>query len=163
MYTAVALQRPQLRRGGLVGAPSHAPRGGAQLGGRAELVLEPVDGHLELHRADRREHRRLIAEVGVAQHLHHALLVELRDAAPELLEPARVPHPGHLEVLGRELGQPGELDGRLEVQRVAHGHVHRVHQADHVAGPRLLDRVALLPEHRVGVLGGERLARWVRG
>jgi hypothetical protein len=45
----------------------------------SELVLEAV-GHLELHRADRGEHRGLVAEVGVAQHLHHALLVELGDA-----------------------------------------------------------------------------------
>ena len=126
--------------------------------GRAELVLEPMGGHLELHRADRGQHRGLVTEVLVAQHLHHALLVELGDAATELLEPTGVLHASDDEVLGRELGQPRELDGRVEVERVADRDVRGVDQADHVARPRLVDRVALLPEHGVGVLGGEGLA-----
>ena len=59
---------------------------------------------------------------------------------------------------GAKLGMRGKLDRLVDVQRVADPHVGGVDQADDVAGPRLLDRLPLLAEHRVGVLGGERLA-----
>ena len=101
---------------------------------------------------------RLVALVGVAQHLHHALLVELGDAPAELLELAGVAHPGDREVLGGEARDGGELDGLVDPERVADAHVGGVDQADDVAGVGLLDGLALLAEHLVGVLGGERLA-----
>ena len=94
--------RPQRGGAGRVGPAGDAVGRRAELDRRAELVLQPVDGHLELHRADGGEHRGLVAEVRVAQHLHHALLVELGDAPAELLEPAGVPHAGDREVLGGE-------------------------------------------------------------
>src|SRR5918994_1340384 len=51
---------------------------------RVELVGHAVLDDLELHRADGGQDRVLVpAHVG-PQHLHHALLVELLDAAPEL-------------------------------------------------------------------------------
>ena len=59
---------------------------------------------------------------------------------------------------GANSGSRGNSTGGVEVERVADGDVHGVDEAEHVARPRLLDRVALLAEHRVGVLGGERLA-----
>jgi hypothetical protein len=59
-------------------------------------------------------------------------------------------------VLGRELRQPRELDGGVDVERVAHPHVGGVDQRHDVARERLVDRLALLTEQRVRVLGGER-------
>ena len=64
---------------------------------------------------------------------------------------------------GAKLGIVGNVDGLVDVQRVADADVGGVDQADDVAGERLLDRLALLAEHRVGVLGGERLAGRGRG
>ena len=98
---------PQRRLRGGVGAAGHLVAGRAQLDRRPELVLEPPGGHLELQPADRGQHRGLVAQVGVAQHLHHALLVELGDAPAELLEAARVAHPDRREVLGGEAGMAG--------------------------------------------------------
>ena len=71
---------------------------------------------------------------------------------------AGVAHPDDREVLGREARDRRELDRLVDVERVADPHVGGVDEADDVAGEGLLDRLALLAEHRVGVLGGERLA-----
>ena len=78
------------------------------LGRRAELAAEPVGEHLELQLADGGQDRLGVAEVGVAQHLHDALLVELGEAPAELLEPAVVERPGGGEHLGREPGDRRE-------------------------------------------------------
>jgi hypothetical protein len=45
--------------------------------------------------------------VGVAQHLHHALLVELGDALAELLELAGVERPGDPNTSGAKRGMAG--------------------------------------------------------
>ena len=85
---------PRSGRRGVVGAAGDGVGRGRHVGGGAELVLETPARHLELHGPDRGEDGRLIAQLGVAQHLHHTLLVELRHALAELLEPARVAEPG---------------------------------------------------------------------
>ena len=59
---------------------------------------------------------------------------------------------------GANSGSRGNSTGRVDVERVAHPHVGGVDQGHDVAGVGLVERVALLPEHRVGVLGGERPA-----
>ena len=108
-YTAVPWST-QLGGRGLVGVPRPRARSWRWVRG-AELVLEAVDRHLELHRADGREHRRLVTEVGVSQHLHHALLVELGDAAAELLEATRVLHPATWKCSGANFREPGNSTG----------------------------------------------------
>jgi hypothetical protein len=49
-----------------------------------------VVGDLELELSDAGEDRLLVADVGAAQDVDHALLVELRQPLAELLVPARV-------------------------------------------------------------------------
>ena len=85
-----------------VGAPGQRVVEVVQPDRCAELVGHPVLHHLELHRPDRGEHRRLVAAQVRAQHLHDALGVELLDAPAELLEPAASRAAGHGEVLGGE-------------------------------------------------------------
>ena len=101
-----------------------------------------------------------VADVGVAQHLHHALLVELREALAELLEPAGVERAGRGEDLGREPRDRRErATGVAGVeQRVAELQAGGVDEADDVAGEGLLDRLALGAERGGGVLGGELAA-----
>ena len=73
-------------------------------------------------------------------------------------------HPGDgRSARARSWGCRRKLTGGVDVERVAHPELDGVDQADHVAGERLLDRLPLLAEHGVGVLGGEGLARrpWV--
>ena len=60
-------------------------RRSGQLDRCVELALEPVGEHLELQLTDGREHERRVAHVGVAQHLHDALLLEHLEPAAELL------------------------------------------------------------------------------
>ncbi len=67
------------------------------------------------------------------------------------------------EVLGREARDRRERHLLVHVERVADAHVVRVDEPDDIAGERLLEGLALLAEHRVGVLGGERLAGAVVG
>ena len=50
---------------GLVGAAAHPVGGRLEVDRCAELVLQPVHRHLELHRPDGGEHRRLLTQVGV--------------------------------------------------------------------------------------------------
>src|SRR5581483_8828431 len=131
---------------------------GRQFDRRTELVLEAVDGDLELHRPDRSEHRRLVTERIVTQHLHDTLLIELGDARAELLEPPGVADTGDGEVLGREARNRLERHRLVDPQGVAYPDVTRVHETDHVTGIRSVDRLPLLAEHRMGVLRRELLA-----
>jgi hypothetical protein len=70
-----------------------------------------VLGHLELHRAHGGEHRRLVPAQVAAQHLDGALLLELLDAAAELLVAARSRRARDREVLGAKLGIGGKVTG----------------------------------------------------
>ena len=65
----------------------------------AELDVEAVGEHLELELADGGQHRGAVAHVGVAEDLDNTLLVELGEAAAELLEPAGVERPRRREDL----------------------------------------------------------------
>ncbi len=146
--------------GGAVGVsdPGHAV-GELVEGDRGrELVLHPVQDHIELHRADRGHDRRLVATPVGDQHLDHAFLVELGDALAELLGPADVLGPCHREVLGGEGGQRGELGLPAGEEGVADPQRARVDQADHIAGVRGVDHGALGAEDGVRVLGCERAA-----
>ena len=128
-----------------VGAPNSLPK--------------PVGEHLELQLADCSQDRLRFAEVGIAQHLHDTLLVELVEALAELLEAAVVERTGLGEHLGREPRDRRELDGQPciagVVQRVAQLHAAGVDETDDIAGERLVDRLAIGPERRRRVLRGD--------
>src|SRR5580704_2791614 len=81
-----------------VGAPGQRVIEVGEFGAGAELVLEPVQDHVELQRADGGEHRSLIAAQVRSQDLDHALGVQLLDPAPELLLLARLLAADHREV-----------------------------------------------------------------
>src|SRR5580692_9180077 len=72
-----------------VGAPGQRVVQVVQVRAGAELVLEPVQHHVVLQRADRGQYRSLVAAQVGGQHLDDALGVELLDPAPELLLLAR--------------------------------------------------------------------------
>ena len=93
-----------------VGAPGQAVIEVVEFGAGAELVLEPVQDHVELQRADGGEHRSLVAAQVGGEDLDDALGVQLLDPAPELLLLARFLAAHHREVLGREAGDRRELD-----------------------------------------------------
>ena len=76
-----------------------------------ELGLHPGRDHLELHRPDGGEHRRLVAAQVRAQHLDDALLVELLDAAAELLVAAGVGGPDAAKCSGAKLAIGGNATG----------------------------------------------------
>jgi hypothetical protein len=83
-------------------------------------------------------------------------VVELVDAAPELLVPAGVLGPGDGEVFRGEGGHRRETHRVRPVERVANPQPGHVDQADDVTGVGGLDAVTLTTEQVVGVLGGER-------
>ena len=148
---------PQQLRAGLVGLARDHVAGRVELGRRAELGLEARERHLELHRADGGEQRLLVAALRIAQHLHDALLVERREAAPELLVAAGVAAAHHGEVLGREArASAGSAPARPARDRVTRAQAGGVDEADDVAREGLLERQALLPEGLVGVAQGHR-------
>ena len=147
------------RRGrGLVGAQRQAVGQPLQVDRGAELVLHAVGGHLELHRPDGGEHRRLVAAPVRAQHLDHALAVQLLDALAELLVLGGVAAAADGEVLGREGGHRREGHRPLGVEGVADAERGGVDQADDVAGVGDVDALPLAAEHVLGVLGRERPA-----
>ena len=139
----------------LVGDADRLVRRGGQLGRRTELGFEPMGEHLELQLTDGGEDRSGVADVGVAQHLHDTLLVELRQALAELLEPSRVLRSGRHEHLGCEAGDAGEVDRLAVVERVAEVQLGGVDEPDHVTRERLVHRGALGTEDRRRVLRGE--------
>ena len=142
---------------GRVGAPGdRVAEVAPAVTGARNSIGSRVGDHLELQRPHRGQHRSLVAAQVGGQDLDHALAVELLDAAAELLERARVGAADHREVLGGEARDGRERDGIGGVERVAGPQRTRVDQADDVAGERLLDGGALLAEHRLGVLRGER-------
>ena len=75
-------------------------------------MLHPVLGHLELHRADDGEHRRLVAAAVRAQHLDDALGVQLLDAAAELLVLGGVPAAATAKCSGANVVSGGKVTGR---------------------------------------------------
>ena len=85
--------------------------------GRVELDVEPVGEHVELQLADRGQHGRGVAPVGVLEHLDDALFVELVEALAELLELAGVERAGGGEHLGGELRDRRELHRRARRRR----------------------------------------------
>ena len=88
-------------------------------------------------------------QVGVAQHLHHALLVELGDAPAELLVPGRCRARGRRRsARGRSSGCGGNSTGPVDLEGVADAHLGGVHEADDVAREGLLEGLALLAEDR---------------
>ena len=113
---------------------------------------------LKLQWPDRSEDRRLVADVGFAQHLHHTLLVELADTGTKLFRLRRVERASDTEVCRRERRHERPLDLVVDIDRVADPEVVGVHEADDITGERLLDRLALLTGDGVCVLGRERLA-----
>jgi len=153
-----APHRAQPFASGRVGASADPVGGGLQLDGRAELGLQAVLGDFELERADRREHRCLLAEVGVTQDLDDALLAQLGDAAAELLRTADVGGAGDREVLRGEARDRRVGDWLVGPQRVADPDVVGVDEADDVTRERVVEGLTLLAEHRVRVLRRERLA-----
>jgi hypothetical protein len=76
-------------------------------------VLRPVQHHVELQRADRGQHRGLIAAQVGGEDLDDAFGVQLLDPAPELLVPAGFHAAHHREMLGREAGDGRELHRRV--------------------------------------------------
>ena len=99
------------QRAGAVGvdAPGHRVVEVVEVGPGAELVLEPVQHHVELQRPDGSQHRGLVAAQVRGEHLDDALGVELLDATAELLGLARLLAAHHGEVLGREARDGREL------------------------------------------------------
>ena len=134
--------------------------GGAQLDRRAELVLEPVRRRPRTASGRRRRapapgRPRSGSRSTCTTPSSSSCAMPWRNC---LYRPVSR-GPGDGEVLGREAsGSAGTSTGLVDVERVADAHVGGVDQADDVAGERLVDGLALLAEHRVGVLGGERLA-----
>ena len=138
-----------------VGAPGDLVVEAREADRRVELVGHPVLDDLELHRADGGEDRVLVAAQVGAQHLHHALLVELLDAASELLVAADVAGAGGDEVLGREARDGRVLDGVPDVDGVADPQGLRVDEADDVAGLGALDGGGVATEDRLRELRRE--------
>ena len=154
---------PQLGPRFFVGEAGDRVVGHRQLDRCAEFVLEAVRGYLELHWANGCQHRCLVADVFVAQHLHHALFVELVDAISELLEAAGVFGAGDGEVLRSE-----RRDGRVAnlivlPEGVANAYLVCVDQTNNVARPGFVERFAVGAECGVGVFRGQRLAAVVVG
>ncbi len=77
----------------------------------ADLSGHPVSGHLELHLADRGEHRRRLPATVRAQHLGNTLLLQLLDPAAKLLVLTRINIAGHREMLREKLGIGGYFTG----------------------------------------------------
>ena len=125
---------------------------------RTEIVRHPVFDHFELHRPDGGQHRGLIAADVGAEHLDDSLVLQLLDAAAELLETAGVLGARHLEVLRGEQRDGGELHRLLEEEAVADPQRGRVDKTHDVAGEGFVDDLAFTAEDLLGVFGGEGLA-----
>ena len=144
-----------LGRALVVGAPGGRPRQqlGADLG--AELGPQPLDGDLELHRADAGQHGHGVLGVLAPQDVDDALLVELLEAAAELLVAVDVAVGDGHEGLGRQGRNRGEAHRRTDEQRVAHAHVAADHHAHDVPGERLVEHGPVLAEHLVREAQGQ--------
>ena len=70
----------------------------------------------------------------------------------------RIGAAGHREMLGAETRYRRILHGDIAIQRVARAQSSGVGQPDHITRPRGVQGGALLAEHRLRVLGDERLA-----
>ena len=83
---------------------------GLQVNGCVELVGHAVGRDLELHRSDCSEHGSLVAAQLGTQHLHDAFLLELRDAAAELLVAPESSARATAKCSGAKLGNRREAD-----------------------------------------------------
>jgi len=70
----------------------------------------------------------------------------------------RIGAAGHREMLGGETRYRRILHGDIAIQRVTRAQSSGVGQPDHITRPRGVQGGALLAEHRLRVLGDERLA-----
>ena len=121
---------------------------------RALNRRHPVGGHFELHGADGGTGACSPASIG-PQHLHHAWS-SCSDALRNCLCLLGRCRGRRREVLGAR--DRRELHGLVAEQGVAGAQRRGVSQADHVPGQASSRRGALLAEHRLRVLGDERLA-----
>ena len=96
---------------GGIGGAGHRVGQRLQLDRRAESRCHPVAATSNCIGPDRGEDRGLVAASVRAQHLDHALLVELVDAALELLVPRGILGPGDRKCSGEKLGIGGKRTG----------------------------------------------------
>jgi hypothetical protein len=114
-----------------------------------ELVLEAVGEDLELHRARPPPGSGAASPRSTsAQHLHDALLVELRQPRRNCLK--RPPSTGRAtdELLGAKLGIAGKRTGSASYSVSPMPEAGGVDEADDVTGERLLDRLPVGAEDR---------------
>src|ERR1017187_8389231 len=116
---------------------------------RAVLAFQPVLHDLELQRADGREKGRPRGSRPGGQRLDDALLQELLQARPEFLGVGRIGVRYEGEHLRREPRDLVEQDRAVLRQRVPDPEGVVAHETDDVAGPRLVHRLAVLPEELV--------------
>ena len=102
-----------------IGPPGDRPRRRVETDGDAELAAEPVDGDLELERADAGEDRGRVGRAAAPQDVDDALLGELREAAMEVLVAGAVEVADVTKCSGASVGIARELDGLVDVERVA--------------------------------------------
>ena len=114
-----------------------------------------MEHDVELHGSDSRQDRRLRSATLRDQELHHALGLELRDPAPELLGATGIRRADHGEVLGSERRHARERHRICGVKRVAGTQRPGVDEPHDVAGVGEFHRGAVAAEHGVRVLGGE--------
>ena len=95
----------------------------------------------------------------MTQNLHDAFLVELFNAAVELLIATRIEHADRREKLGGEAWDTRIVDPWSGEEGVADAHIECVHESNDITRIGLLDGLALLTKDRVGVLG----RKWFAG
>ena len=122
------------------------------------LVLRLDAGleHVELQLADHAHD--VIAADDAAEHLRHALLGKVFQGALELLGLHRVLEPHAAQDFRREVGDADDLDRLALGQRVADPQHAVVGNADDVAGPRLVDDLALAGEEQDRRIDRQHLA-----
>src|ERR1039457_2404116 len=116
---------------------------------RAILALQPVLHDLELEGSDGRKKGRPWRSRPGRERLDDALLQELLKARPEFLGVGRIGVRYVGEDLRRESRNLVEKDRAVLRQRVADPEGIMAHEPDDIAGPRLVDGFALLPEELV--------------
>ena len=105
----------------------------------------------ELERADGAEERDALEGVGEFELAGHAFLEELVEAVAEALELCGAGVVEECEALGREAGDFVVGNGGVAGDGVADEEVVVAHDAHHIAGPRLVDGLAVLGEEALGI------------
>src|SRR5262249_27364915 len=119
-------------------------RRGLQLDLDLVLGLDPGFQHVELQFADYAHD--MVAADRAAEYLGDALLGEIVERALELFGLHRILQPHAAQDLGREIGDASDLARLALGQRVADAQHAVVGHADDVAGPSLVDDLALTSE-----------------